>query len=143
MAAERTDGQLPSVGFIPRASQPTRLPSSLSRDPSVGEAVACRLRGHRPALPGQRQTLGKLVLGRLWGKYFSVGPHCPIPHVTIATMELKVFPPHKDEGQVAAVSGQAQLIKYLDGKVQLNGGSKEDHLAAHEWISLFWHEAVT
>jgi hypothetical protein len=30
----------------------------------------------------------------------------------------------------------------MDGKVELKGGSKEDRLAAHEWISLFWHEAV-
>jgi hypothetical protein len=34
------------------------------------------------------------------------------------------------------------LIKYLDGKTELRGGSKEDRLAAQEWISLFWHEAV-
>ena len=31
---------------------------------------------------------------------------------------------------------------YLDGNVELKGGSKEDRLAAREWISLFWHEAV-
>ena len=30
----------------------------------------------------------------------------------------------------------------LDGKFVLKGGSKEDRLAAHEWMSLFWHEAV-
>jgi len=38
--------------------------------------------------------------------------------------------------------GEARLIKYLDGKLVLKGGSKEDRLAAHEWISMFWHEAV-
>jgi hypothetical protein len=26
--------------------------------------------------------------------------------------------------------------------LELKGGSKEDRLAAYEWISLFWHEAV-
>jgi hypothetical protein len=31
---------------------------------------------------------------------------------------------------------------YLHGKVELKGGSKEDRLAAHEWISLFCHEAL-
>jgi hypothetical protein len=31
---------------------------------------------------------------------------------------------------------------YLDEKTELRGGSKEDRLAAQEWISLFWHEAV-
>ena len=57
-------------------------------------------------------------------------------------MRMKFFPPFEDRGEVVAAWGQAQLIKYLDGKVELNGGSKEDRLAAQEWISLFWHEAV-
>jgi hypothetical protein len=57
-------------------------------------------------------------------------------------MKLKFFPLFKDEGDVVAGWGEAELIKYLDGKVELRGGSKEDRLAAHEWISLFWHEAV-
>jgi hypothetical protein len=52
------------------------------------------------------------------------------------------YPLFKDEGGVVASWGQARLVKYLDGKVELKGGSKEDRLAAHEWISLFWHEAV-
>jgi hypothetical protein len=38
--------------------------------------------------------------------------------------------------------GEAQLVKYLDGKVVLKGGSKEDRLAAHEWISMFLNDAV-
>jgi len=52
------------------------------------------------------------------------------------------YPLFKDEGAVVASWGKARLVKYLDGKVELKGGSKEDRLAAHEWISLFWHEAV-
>jgi hypothetical protein len=60
----------------------------------------------------------------------------------MGTMKMKFFPTFRDEGEVVASWGQAQLIKYLDGKVVLKGGSKEDRLAAHEWISLFWHEAV-
>jgi hypothetical protein len=60
----------------------------------------------------------------------------------IGAMKMKFFPPFRDEGEVVASWGQAQLIKYLDGKVVLKGGSKQDRLAAHEWISLFWHEAV-
>ena len=52
------------------------------------------------------------------------------------------YPPFKDEGEVVAAWGEARLIKNLDGKTELKGGSKEDRLAAHEWISLFWHEAV-
>ena len=51
----------------------------------------------------------------------------------IGAMKLKFFPPFKDEGEVVAGWGQTQLIKYLDGKVELKGGSKEDRLAAHEW----------
>ena len=54
----------------------------------------------------------------------------------------KFFPPFKDEGELIASWGEAELIRYLDGKVVLKGGSKEDRLAAQEWISLFWHEAV-
>jgi len=57
-------------------------------------------------------------------------------------MKLKFFSLFKDAGEVVAGWGQAQLIRYLDGKVELKGGSKEDRLAAQEWISLFWHEAV-
>jgi hypothetical protein len=57
-------------------------------------------------------------------------------------MKLKFFPLFRNEGEIVASWGQAQLIKYLDGKVVLKGGTKEDRLAAHEWVSLFWHEAV-
>jgi hypothetical protein len=57
-------------------------------------------------------------------------------------MSLKFFPPFKDEGEVVAAWREAQLIRYLDGKTELRGGSKEDRLAAQEWISLFWHEGV-
>ena len=57
-------------------------------------------------------------------------------------MKLKFFPLFQDEGEVVAGWGEARLIRYLDGKVELKGGSKEDRLAAQEWISLFWHEAV-
>ena len=52
------------------------------------------------------------------------------------------YPPFNDEGEVVAGWGEAQLIKYLNGEVELKGGTKEDRSAAREWISLFWHEAV-
>jgi hypothetical protein len=48
----------------------------------------------------------------------------------------------KDEGTVIASFGEASLIKFLDGKYELKGGSKEDRIGAHEWISLFCHEVV-
>ena len=57
-------------------------------------------------------------------------------------MKIKFFPPYKDEGEVIAGFGQARLIKYLDGKTELRGGSAQDQAEAREWISLFWHEAV-
>jgi hypothetical protein len=55
---------------------------------------------------------------------------------------MKFFPPYKDEGETIASFGEAKLIKFLDGRLELKGGSKEDRDAAHEWISLFMHEAV-
>jgi hypothetical protein len=55
----------------------------------------------------------------------------------IGTMKMTFFPPFKDEGEVVAAWGEAQLIKYLDGKLELKGGSKEDRIEAREWISMF------
>jgi hypothetical protein len=52
------------------------------------------------------------------------------------------YPPFKDEGEVVASWGDAQLIRYLNGKTELRGGSEQDRAEAREWISLFWHEAV-
>ncbi|MCX6893011.1 MAG: hypothetical protein NTX51_16055 [Verrucomicrobia bacterium] len=46
------------------------------------------------------------------------------------------------QGEVIASWGEAKLVKHLDGKLELRGGSKEDRGEAREWISLFWHEAV-
>jgi hypothetical protein len=57
-------------------------------------------------------------------------------------MKMKFFPLFRNEGELIASWGEARLIRYLDGKLVLQGGSKEDRLAAHEWVSLFWHEAV-
>jgi hypothetical protein len=44
--------------------------------------------------------------------------------------------------EVIASWGDAQLVKYLYGKLELKGGSKEDQMEAREWISMFMHEAV-
>lgn len=55
---------------------------------------------------------------------------------------MKFFPPYKDEGEVVATWGQAKLVRFLDGKLELKGGSKAERGEAREWISLFWHEAV-
>jgi hypothetical protein len=42
------------------------------------------------------------------------------------------FPLFKDEGEVIAGFGDAKLLKFLDGKYELRGGSKEERIAAHE-----------
>ena len=52
------------------------------------------------------------------------------------------YPPFRDEGEVMASWGEARLIKYLDGRSELPGGSDQDRAKAREWMSLFWHEAV-
>ncbi len=67
---------------------------------------------------------------------------CPILPPNVPRMKPKFFPPYKDEGEVAAAWGQAQLVKYLDRKVELRGGSRQDRVAARKWMSIFWHEAV-
>ncbi len=52
------------------------------------------------------------------------------------------FPWFKDEGEVVACFGRAQLVRYLDGSYTLRGGTRGDRIAAKEWISLFWHDVV-
>jgi hypothetical protein len=44
--------------------------------------------------------------------------------------------------EVVASWEQAQLIKYLDGKLELKGGSREDRIEAREWVSMFLNDAV-
>lgn len=47
-----------------------------------------------------------------------------------------------NQGEVIAYFGRARLVKRLDCRFELRGGSREDLSAAQEWISLFMHEAV-
>jgi hypothetical protein len=54
----------------------------------------------------------------------------------------KFYPPFTDEGRLVAMWGEARLIRYLDGKTELRGGSEQDRAEAREWLSMFWHEAV-
>ena len=46
------------------------------------------------------------------------------------------------EEELIASFGDARLVRQLDGKMELRGGTPEDRTAAKEWISLFMHEAV-
>jgi hypothetical protein len=55
---------------------------------------------------------------------------------------MKFFPELKDNGEVIARFGDAQLIRFLDGRMELRGGSNDDRTAAREWMSMFWHEVV-
>ena len=48
----------------------------------------------------------------------------------------------KTEGELIASWDDAKLIKALDGKYELVGGTKQGLTAAREWISLFMPDAV-
>jgi CheY-like chemotaxis protein len=48
----------------------------------------------------------------------------------------------RDEGEMVAAFGAANLIRYREGRWELHGGSPGDHAAAREWCSLFQHEAA-
>ena len=48
----------------------------------------------------------------------------------------------REERETLAQFGDARLVKYLDGKIKLLGGSPDDRAAAREWCSLFLHEAI-
>jgi hypothetical protein len=55
---------------------------------------------------------------------------------------MRFFPEFKDEGEIIARFGDAQLIRFLDGKMGLRGGSNDDRTVAREWMSMFSQEAV-
>ena len=55
---------------------------------------------------------------------------------------IHLFPEARPEGEVIAYFGTARLVKSVDGKYELVGGSASDRTEAKEWISLFFHEAV-
>jgi hypothetical protein len=57
-------------------------------------------------------------------------------------MKLKFYPLFRDEGELIASWGEARLIKFLDGKLVLKGGSKADRIEARDWISMFLNDAV-
>jgi hypothetical protein len=48
----------------------------------------------------------------------------------------------RNEAETIAVFGDAKLVKTLNRKYELRGGSRQDRIAAREWISLFFHDAV-
>ena len=58
-------------------------------------------------------------------------------------MKLKnLLRPALLEGETIATFGDARLVKNLNGKFQLIGGTPDDRAAAREWCSHFLHEAI-
>ena len=58
-------------------------------------------------------------------------------------MNRNSSPLFKDECEVIGSGGEVKLIKRLDGKLKLKGGSKEESGDAMEWMSLFIPEVVS
>jgi len=55
------------------------------------------------------------------------------------------FSPHQpdpEQGEVIASFGEAKLIKKLDRRFELVGGSRADRVEAEKWISLFMQHEV-
>ena len=48
----------------------------------------------------------------------------------------------RQRGELIAGWGEAELVRHLDGRYELRGGTPEDRQAAREWISMFLHEAA-
>jgi hypothetical protein len=59
-------------------------------------------------------------------------------------MKLRhLFPElERRDNEIVAAFGQARLVKRLDCRFELRGGSEVERAEAREWISLFLHEAV-
>ena len=49
---------------------------------------------------------------------------------------------NRQRGELIASWGDAELVRHLNGRYELRGGTPEDRQAAREWMSLFLHEAV-
>jgi len=71
------------------------------------------------------------------------GPRLSNPQRYAGIMRFKNFDWIRPmEEKLIASFGEARLVRQLDGKMELKGGTPEDRKAAKEWISLFMHEAV-
>ena len=55
-------------------------------------------------------------------------------------MKTNLLKPSRIE-RLLARFGNAQLVKRLDGRVELRGGNRDDRQDARDWLSLFLHEA--
>lgn len=52
------------------------------------------------------------------------------------------FHDERAESEVIAVFGAAQLVKHLNGKLELRGDSVEDQRAAREWVDKFMPDVL-
>ncbi len=57
-------------------------------------------------------------------------------------MRMTEFLSGRNNQELVAAFGRAQLLKNADCTYELRGGSDDDRAQAREWISLFFHEAV-
>jgi hypothetical protein len=74
---------------------------------------------------------------------FSLGPPLSHPLCQNAPMKINLLTWLKrDEGETMATFGEARLVKKLNGKFELRGGTAADRTEAKEWCSLFLHNAV-
>ena len=48
----------------------------------------------------------------------------------------------RDDGELIASQGQARLVRHLNGRYELRGGTPADRQHLKEWCSLFLHEAA-
>ena len=48
----------------------------------------------------------------------------------------------QNDGELIASFGDARLVKKLNGKIELLGGTETDRAEAREWCSMFFHEAI-
>lgn len=49
---------------------------------------------------------------------------------------------YRNDGELIASFGQARLLRRLNGRYELRGGTPADIADAKEWCSLFLHESV-
>jgi hypothetical protein len=70
--------------------------------------------------------------------------HGPNKYLHEAKMNFKSYFPEfgNNQAEVIAFFGQAKLVKTIDFKYELRGGSHDDRISAREWISLFFHDAI-
>lgn len=73
----------------------------------------------------------------------SLRPFLSYPLRYGAPMKFKhLISPHRSEAETIASFGTARLVKDLNRKFHLIGGTPTDRAAAREWCSHFLHEAV-